>query len=111
MSANFVFEQCENIFETLTIDERLLISLFLVGLFVFVAVALLIRKTPKGDGDGKVRRAVEDFERQDPPGDSPFIQLVARVNAVESEQHKMRKDIERIRIFKEAPKPQKEEAS
>ena len=80
--------------------QLLLIILFLLGIVVFGTIAMKLRKAPKTDG--KIRRAVEDFERQkqDPPGDSQFIQLVAKVNAIENEQKQMRQDIKGLRIFK-----------
>jgi hypothetical protein len=91
--------------ETLTADQRFLIILFSIGIFVFTAIGLQLRKgRPKGD-EQSMRREVESFERkqpkeQDPPEDSPFIQLVARVNAIENEQHTMKRDIKNLRVFK-----------
>lgn len=61
----------------------------------------------------KIREQVPSFARNnnpdDDPPDPPFIQLVARVNGIENEQLKMRKDIESIRNFAKLTGPQKEE--
>ena len=38
--------------------------------------------------------------QKEPMEDSPFIQLVARVNSIENEQHQMKKDIKGLRVFK-----------
>lgn len=46
----------------------------------------------------------------DPPEESSFIQLVARVNGIENELPKMKKDIEQIRVFKTMCPQPKEEA-
>jgi len=94
-------------FETLTDEQILLFSLALFGLIIFAVVALRIGRGPKNSGDQKtVRKKVEEFERSahsthdpDPPGDSPFIQLMARVDAIEKDLPSLRRDIESIRNF------------
>jgi len=91
-------------FETLTDEQILLFFFALIGLIVFAVVALRIGRGPKNLVDQKiVRKKVEEFERSahdpDPPGDSPFIQLMARVDAIEKDLPSLRRDIESIRNF------------
>jgi hypothetical protein len=87
--------------ETLTSDQQLLVIAFFVGILVFTAIGLQLRK-------GRSKGESERREVKDPPEDSPFIQLVARVNAIENEQHTMKRDIKNLRVFKSMA--QKEEA-
>ena len=101
-------------FETLTDEQILLFFLALIGLIVFAIVALRIGRTPKSSKEDphQTRKKVEEFERMaqdpDPPGDSPFIKLIARVDAVEKELPNLKREIENIRNFAKLLGSQKE---